>query len=67
MHITKVQERVIKKFPLLSKDFVVLEDKPYYGNENPALLDSTPLIQGTVDKSSIESSQATINGDTMKG
>ena len=67
VHITKGQERVIKKFPLLSKDFVVLEDKPYYGNENPALLDSIPLIQGTVDKSSTESIRATTNGDTMKG
>ena len=45
----------------------MLEDKPYYGNENLALPDSTPLIQGTVDKASIESSRATINGDTMKG
>ena len=45
----------------------MLEDKPYYGNENPALLDSIPLIQGTIDKSSTESSEATINGDTMKG
>ena len=52
---------------MLSKDFVVLEDKPYHGNENTVLLDSTPLIQGTVDKSSAESSQATINEDTMKG
>ena len=45
----------------------MLEDKPYYGNENNVLLDSTPLIQGTVDKSSNESSQHAINGDTMKG
>ena len=66
MYPGRKQERTIKKFPLLSKDFVVLEDKPYSTSEaesstlpNSSASSPTPssLLQGTLEEATKDDSK----------
>ena len=68
-HPGRNQQRTIKKFPLLSKDFVVLEDKPYSTSEaesstlpNSSASSPTPsnLLQGTIEEAPKDDSKDTL-------
>ena len=68
------QQRTIKKFPLLSKDFVVPEDKLYSTSEaetstlpNSSASSPTPssLIQGTIEEAPKDDSKALFSEEIM--
>jgi hypothetical protein len=70
----KSQERTIKKFPLLSKDFVLLEDKPYSKSDAESSIVSyspssspSPLHQGELEKDLKDNSENLTNETIMPG
>ena len=73
-HSGRKQQRTIKKFPLLSKDFVVLEDKPYSTSEaesstlpNSSASSPTPsnLLQGSIEEAPKDDSKDTLYEEVM--